>query len=60
LGKITGETKEDDFDAKAEAEKITEPITKLGDVYLLGDHRLMCGDSTKKMGKIAKAKNKNR
>ena len=23
-----------------------EPTTKLGDVYVLGDHRLMCGDST--------------
>jgi len=23
-----------------------EPITKLGDVYQLGNHRLMCGDST--------------
>jgi len=23
-----------------------EPITKLGDIYQLGDHRLMCGDST--------------
>lgn len=23
-----------------------EPVTKLGDVWLLGDHRLMCGDST--------------
>lgn len=23
-----------------------EPRTKLGDVYVLGDHRLMCGDST--------------
>ena len=23
-----------------------EPITKLGDIYLLGNHRLMCGDST--------------
>jgi len=23
-----------------------EPITKLGDVYILGNHRLMCGDST--------------
>ena len=23
-----------------------EPITKLGDVWLLGNHRLMCGDST--------------
>ena len=23
-----------------------EPITKLGDVWILGNHRLMCGDST--------------
>lgn len=23
-----------------------EPITKLGDIWLLGNHRLMCGDST--------------
>jgi DNA modification methylase len=23
-----------------------EPITKMGDVWLLGEHRLMCGDST--------------
>lgn len=23
-----------------------EPITKLGDIYQLGNHRLMCGDST--------------
>ena len=24
----------------------TEPKTKLGDIYILGSHRLMCGDST--------------
>ena len=24
-----------------------EPITKLGDVWILGNHRLMCGDSTR-------------
>jgi hypothetical protein len=23
-----------------------EPTTKLGDIYQLGNHRLMCGDST--------------
>jgi len=25
-----------------------EPISKLGDVYVLGEHRLMCGDATKR------------
>lgn len=42
------EVAEDDFDAQAEADKIVEPITKTGDVWLLGKHRVMCGDSTKK------------
>lgn len=37
---------EDDFDAEEEAENIIEPTTKLGDVWQLGRHRLMCGDST--------------
>lgn len=37
---------EDDFDAAAEAEKIITPVTQLGDIYKLGRHRLMCGDST--------------
>ena len=37
---------EDDFDAQAEAEKITVPTTKKGDIWLLDDHRLICGDST--------------
>ena len=34
---------DDDFDAALPA----EPRSKLGDIYLLGDHVLMCGDSTK-------------
>ena len=38
---------EDEFDAEAEYGKIVEPVSKLGDLYQLGDHRLMCGDSTK-------------
>ena len=40
------ETKDDDFD---EDEEIPEnPYSKRGDVYVLGKHRLMCGDSTVK------------
>lgn len=29
-----------------EVPEVKEPSSQLGDVYLLGDHRLMCGDST--------------
>jgi len=42
------EVKEDDFDADAAAESIVDPITKPGNVWILGKHRVMCGDSTKK------------
>ena len=38
---------EDDFDAEKAAAEITDPITKPGDIYLLGKHRLLCGDATK-------------
>jgi len=41
-----GEVKEDDFDADAEAEKIEEPISKPGDIWILGRHRILCGDAT--------------
>ena len=37
------DVKEDDYDA----EPPVEPKTKYGDIYQLGSHRLMCGDSTK-------------
>ena len=37
------ETEEDDF----EIEVPEEPKSKYGDIYQLGEHRLMCGDSTK-------------
>lgn len=37
--------KDDDFDVDAELKK--PAITKLGDVWTLGRHRLACGDSTK-------------
>ena len=38
------ETKEDDFDVDAELQNPT--ITKPGDVWQLGRHRLVCGDAT--------------
>ena len=37
--------KEDDFDVNAELEQPT--FSKSGDLWLLGNHRLICGDSTK-------------
>jgi DNA modification methylase len=39
---VSGEDKEDVLPALNEAET---PITKLGDLWLLGDHRLLCGDA---------------
>ncbi|MBU1095816.1 MAG: hypothetical protein KKB34_04980 [Bacteroidetes bacterium] len=39
---------EDDFDVEKELEAIVEPRTKPGDLYQLGVHRLLCGDSTKR------------
>lgn len=42
----TSEVAEDAFDAEEEARKIREAIPKDGDVWQLGDHRLVCGNST--------------
>ena len=39
-------TEDEDFDIDSAYEEITEPVTKRGDVWILGRHRLMCGDST--------------
>ena len=39
------DVKDDDFDVQKELEK--PPVTKSGDLWLLGNHRLICGDSTK-------------
>ena len=39
------EGQDDDFDVDAELEKPT--FSKAGDVWILGRHRLICGDSTK-------------
>ena len=40
------EVQEDDFDADKALSEIDEAKTKLGDIYILGKHRLLCGDST--------------
>lgn len=45
LFEIDSEVKDDGFDVDAELEK--PPVTKSGDLWLLGNHRLLCGDSTK-------------
>ena len=44
---IEPEAVDDDFNEDEALEQAeAEPVTKLGDVWLLGRHRLMCGDST--------------
>lgn len=48
LNKLLGnieDVKDDDFDVDAELHK--PAVTKPGDLWLLGRHRLVCGDSTK-------------
>lgn len=42
---VKGKVKDDDFDVEAELKEPT--ISQLGDVWTLGRHRLICGDSTK-------------
>lgn len=41
-------TIDDDYDVEEKLEQIVEPKSKPGDIYQLGNHRLMCGDSTQK------------
>ena len=42
---VKGGIREDDFDVEAE---LAKPVfSKAGDLWMLGDHRLYCGDSTK-------------
>jgi len=37
---------EDNFNAEEALDEIEEPVSRKGDIFLLGRHRLMCGDST--------------
>ena len=53
MARISGQLEEDNFDVTKAAEEATqEPLTKPGDIWVLGKHRLMCGDSTD-MGAVA-------
>ena len=45
LMSVDEDIEEDDFDVDAELEK--PPLTRTGDVWHLGEHTLICGDSTK-------------
>ena len=44
--KSAGKVQEDNFDAEKAASEIETPVSRRGDVWLLGRHRLRCGDST--------------
>lgn len=41
------EVKVDNFDVEKELKKIKKPKTKLGDIIILGKHKIICQDSTK-------------
>jgi DNA modification methylase len=54
MARLGGQLEEDNFDVdKATEEAEAEPLTKPGDIWILGKHRLMCGDSTD-IGAVAK------
>ena len=40
------DVKEDNFDTEGELNKIDKPSAKQGDIWHLGRHKLLCGDST--------------
>jgi len=37
---------EDNFDSDRSYEEIEDPVSRRGDIWILGRHRLMCGDAT--------------
>jgi len=42
----TLEIEDDEFDVEKELQKIKKSKTKLGDIFQLGQHKLICGDAT--------------
>lgn len=43
---IEPEAQDDDFNEDEALAEVADPVTKKGDIWILGRHRLMCGDST--------------
>ena len=43
---IEPEAQDDDFNEDEALAEVADPVTKRGDIWVLGRHRLMCGDST--------------
>ena len=43
---VEPEAVDDDFNEEEALQQVAEPTTKVGDIWILGRHRLMCGDST--------------
>lgn len=41
------EVQEDDFDLEGELNNVDKAVTQKGDLIILGEHRLLCGDSSK-------------
>lgn len=46
MTQFRGDVEEDSFDIDKATEEIEEPVSKPGDIWLLGRHRLLCGDAT--------------
>jgi DNA modification methylase len=53
------DNKEQEYNTIEAIENINVPITKRGDIWKLGNHRLMCGDSTN-LGDVKKLMNGNK
>lgn len=47
LAEVPETIEEDDYDAAGAYEDIQEPMTQAGDRWILGEHVLLCGDSTR-------------